>query len=365
MKHNKRWLGAAGLAGIAVGILLGGATGSDDSKENVLTFGDITVTKDDFYEMLRDEPYMEGFTFGQAMMEKIVLEEALEKRYGHLVTEEKVADEIERLKLGFDSEEDFLQNLEDNGATVESFAKDLRFSGLVNEALYEFHPIDEAVVEEQYENMVPVGMRIAHILVKEEDEAREALKRYEAGESFADLVKEYSLDEKSKEEGGEYTLIHRYFVPEFEEAALALAENEYTKEPLKTEYGYHIILKVSAGIKLSYEEEKEGIVASQYQLLMEQDPAFFDKIMNRVTQEYEEEVDIRDHTMTDLISHTTTLIEEQEKEREKRNREYEELRKTEPVEEYFFPAEGLSNDGYAFTDMIEGNRMESNFDFAE
>lgn len=49
-------------------------------------------------------------------------------------------------------------------------------------------------------------------------------------------------------------------VKEFEEAAYALKENEYTKEPVKTTYGYHIILKTKDEDKKELKDAKEDII---------------------------------------------------------------------------------------------------------
>lgn len=354
MKKNKTWLGAVGLMGVSAGFILGR---SMPVGEEVLEFGDYTLTKETFYTMMRDEPYSDTHTFGQAMMEKVVLTEALEKRYGHIVTEELVAAEVEKMKSLYESEEAFLKNLEDNHTTLEAFTSELRFSGMVNQAFYEFHPIAEEKVKEIYEETFPAGVRIAHILVKEEETAKEVIAKLEAGETFADLAKEYSLDDETKEDGGEYTLLGGYFVPEVEEAAMKLKRDEYTKKPVKAPYGYHIIMMQAEGVKLSFEEEKEGIIATQYQLMMEDDPAFFDNAISQVLSAYEKEAKISEKTMKDLIPHSISVVKEQEEEREKRNAEYESLQKNATIDEAYYPVDGQSASGYAFMEMVEGDKI--------
>ena len=58
---------------------------------------------------------------------------------------------------------------------------------------------------------------------------------------FDALMKEHNIDPGATEDG--YTFTKGEMVPEFEEAAFALSENTYTKEPVKTDYGYHIIYR--------------------------------------------------------------------------------------------------------------------------
>lgn len=73
--------------------------------------------------------------------------------------------------------------------------------------------------------------------------ADEALKRLNAGEDFAALAKELSEDPGSKDNGGLYEGVEPgQFVPEFDQAMFTdLQPGETTKEPVKTQFGYHII----------------------------------------------------------------------------------------------------------------------------
>lgn len=80
-----------------------------------------------------------------------------------------------------------------------------------------------------------------HILVKTEDEAKAIIKELDAGKDFATLAKEKSSD-PNKSEGGDLGYFGRgRMVKEFEDAAFALKKGEYTKTPVKTQFGYHII----------------------------------------------------------------------------------------------------------------------------
>lgn len=74
------------------------------------------------------------------------------------------------------------------------------------------------------------------------DKAAELIKKLSDGADFSALAKENSDDPGSKDNGGDLSFFKKgMMVPEFEKAAFALKAGEYTKEPVKTQFGYHII----------------------------------------------------------------------------------------------------------------------------
>lgn len=85
-------------------------------------------------------------------------------------------------------------------------------------------------------------VKARHILVKTEEEAKEIIKELDAGKSFAELAKAKSTD-PNKDDGGDLGYFAKgRMVPEFEAAAFALEKGAYTKEPVKTQFGFHVIL---------------------------------------------------------------------------------------------------------------------------
>lgn len=111
----------------------------------------------------------------------------------------------------------------------------------------------------------PGGIQIYHILVKDEKIAKEIIDKLNNGGDFTALAKEYSIDTSNKDQGGDLGIVNEdtQFVPEFKTAALALQPGEYTKEPVKSDYGYHII---KAGEKKeaqqkTFDESKATIIS--------------------------------------------------------------------------------------------------------
>jgi parvulin-like peptidyl-prolyl isomerase len=80
-----------------------------------------------------------------------------------------------------------------------------------------------------------------HILVETEEEAQNVLARLKAGEDFASVAKELSIDEATIEDGGDLGWFPRgVMASEFEDAAFALQPGE-TSDIVQTSFGYHII----------------------------------------------------------------------------------------------------------------------------
>jgi len=100
-----------------------------------------------------------------------------------------------------------------------------------------------------------------HILVPTEAEAKSVIAELEKGADFAALAKKYSKD-PGAESGGDLGYFgHDDMVKEFADAAFALSPGQYTKTPVKTEFGWHVI-KVEdrrAGKPPSFEEAREQL----------------------------------------------------------------------------------------------------------
>ena len=84
-------------------------------------------------------------------------------------------------------------------------------------------------------------VRARHILVKTEDEAKAVIKELGEGKDFAEIAKAKSTD-PNKSEGGDLGYFKKgMMVPEFETAVFAMNKGDVTKEPVKTQFGFHVI----------------------------------------------------------------------------------------------------------------------------
>ena len=82
----------------------------------------------------------------------------------------------------------------------------------------------------------------SHILVKEEDEALQIIEKLKIKSEFSKLAKSYSIGPSKKNGGSLGWFRSGQMVEEFEKAVLKLKKGETTKKPVKTKFGYHIIM---------------------------------------------------------------------------------------------------------------------------
>ena len=82
----------------------------------------------------------------------------------------------------------------------------------------------------------------SHILVKKEKEALEIIKQLKNKAKFSELAKTKSIGPSAKNEGQLGWFSSGQMVKEFEKATFALKKGEITKTPVKTQFGFHIIL---------------------------------------------------------------------------------------------------------------------------
>lgn len=189
------------------------------------------------------------------------------------------------------------QKLEEDQAfkdDLEKAKKNLLIQYSVNKFLKGIEISDVEVLEyfesnkEQFKK--PESMIASHILVKEEEQAKEILEKINNGLSFEEAASEYS-DCPSKDRGGDLGKFARgSMVPEFEEAAFG-SELGLVNKPVKTQFGYHIIkvIEKSQAESPKLEEVKEQV--KQTLLQSNQQQAYMKKT-NDLKEKYSVEVNL-------------------------------------------------------------------------
>ena len=115
-------------------------------------------------------------------------------------------------------------------------------------------------------------IKARHILLDSEEKAVEIIKKLQAGGEFAKLASEYSTGPSAASGGDLGWFGEGQMVPEFSKAAFALNPGDIVTKPVKTQFGWHIILvedrKVSA--PPSFDEAKEQLASTMSQKLMKE-----------------------------------------------------------------------------------------------
>ena len=115
-------------------------------------------------------------------------------------------------------------------------------------------------------------IKARHILLDSEEKAMEIIKKLQAGGEFAKLASEYSTGPSAASGGDLGWFGEGQMVPEFSKAAFALNPGDIVTKPVKTQFGWHIILvedrKVSA--PTSFDEAKEQLASTMSQKLLKE-----------------------------------------------------------------------------------------------
>lgn len=174
--------------------------------------------------------------------------EIAERSHGQTFPKEKLVEElIQRELLVQDATQKQLDKSPELVAQLEAAKKAL----LTQADLQNFikaNPVTDAEIKAEYDSKVAAEKgteyKARHILVKTEAEAKKLITELDKGADFAKLANKNSLDAKESQNGGDLGWFSAaQMVAPFSEAVAALEKGKYTKEPVKTQFGYHVILK--------------------------------------------------------------------------------------------------------------------------
>ena len=102
------------------------------------------------------------------------------------------------------------------------------------------------IYDEQYAGKTKQEFKARHILVKNEDEAKALIKQLDGGADFAQLAKENSTGPSSSAGGDLGWFEKDMMVKPFAEAVASMSNGTYSSSPVKTQFGWHIILREDA-----------------------------------------------------------------------------------------------------------------------
>jgi peptidyl-prolyl cis-trans isomerase C len=188
---------------------------------------------------------------GLPQMQDADMQQLFPRVLDQMITEKLIADATKKAKI--ENTDEYKKRL---AAMKDQLAKQMYVEHFLKDKV-----TDDAVKSEydafKQSNAGKEEIRARQILVSTEDEAKKIVKDLDGGAKFEDLAKQHSTG-PSAQNGGE---IPGYFtkeemIPEIGEAAFALTPGTYTKAPVKSQFGWHI-LKVEEKRKRQVPDIKE------------------------------------------------------------------------------------------------------------
>jgi foldase protein PrsA len=215
------------------------------------------------------------------------------------VSDKEVDERLKQVKQQYFGGNDaqFQKNLKQQGLTVEQVRNEIK-NQLISEKIYE--KVTEGVkvtdneISTYYDKhkkdyKVAASRDVRHILVAKKALADDLHSQLENGGSFAALAKKHSTDPSSKQNGGKLTVRKGETVPQFDKVAFSLEKNELS-DPVKTQYGWHIIEALSdiaAPKQTPLKDVKEQI---RQQLLQEKRQKAISDWSKDINDEFDDEI---------------------------------------------------------------------------
>lgn len=250
-----------------------------EKNSTIVKYDGGKIKAETLYEDLRDK-------YGISVLIDMIDHNIFDKKYKTTDEETKyVDDQVSQMKSQYgDNDETFLAAVKQylGVESIDELRDMISLEYKRNLAVEDYikDNIKDDEIQKYYDEEVIGDMKVRHILIKpkttddmstEEKEdaekkakekAEKLIKKLDDGADFAKLAKKYSDDTGSKTDGGliDYFNKDSGMDEAFLNASIKLEKGKYTTEPVKSTYGYHIILKVDQKKKASLKKSKDDIL---------------------------------------------------------------------------------------------------------
>ena len=272
IRRNIALLLLALIAVLAVSACGGGSDAPEVPEGAVAVVGDKTVTKEEYDQLIEQkkasaeaqkQDFPEPGTAEYEALKATVVKGLVEQKEWELegesmgikVSDQEIETELDKLKQQYfqGDEQKYETELAKQNLTDEDVRNELRTRILTNkiyEAVTKKVTVSDADIKAYYDKnptqyQQPASREVRHILVKTEAQAQKLHDQIQSGADFAALAKKYTQDQASKADGGKFTAFKGRTVEPFDEFVFSAKTGELS-DPIKTEFGWHIIEVLSA-----------------------------------------------------------------------------------------------------------------------
>lgn len=261
------------------------------SSKAIVGLEDGEVTVNDFYKEIKKDNISRLID----MIDHKILDEKYKKTDEE---DEEVKKQIDSIKQYYTDEDTFNQVIRQyfGASDEEELDTILRLEYKRQKAVEDYveKNLSNDEIKKYYEENIKGDMSAKHILIsvdttsdasddekaeaeeKALEEAKKIIKKLNDGEDFDKLAKKNSDDKATASKGGDLgSFSYDDMVEEFSKACSELEVNEYTKEPVKTSYGYHIILKTKQEDKPKLSKVKSDVKEKLREQKLNDDPTLY------------------------------------------------------------------------------------------
>lgn len=267
--------------GLSTCLLLTGCGKKAELENNhtVVKFEKGKISADSLYESLKNK-------YGISVLVDLIDHQLFDAKYKTDDKEkESIDSQVEQMKSQYNGDEEQFKaaisqylGVKDEEELRSLLSLEYKRNLAIEEAIKDGIKDDE--IKKYYDDEVVGDMKVRHILIKPETtddmsteekedaekkakkEAEDIIKKLDKGEDFEKLAKKHSDDTGSASDGGliDYFNKDSNMDEAFTNASIELEKGKYTKEPVKSSFGYHIILKVDQKKKEKLDKVKDTIV---------------------------------------------------------------------------------------------------------
>lgn len=279
-----------------------------NGEEAVVTLKEGNISANDLYARLKE-------IHGKDLLIELIDTMITNEKYKEQTKEEKeyIKEQISQLETTAKEYSMSLEQLIQNYgySSVDDLKSNISLVYRRGEMVKEYLAKDlkEKEIKEYYDEKIYGDIKAKHILIKVETvdsmteeeknelynkakkEAQEVIKKLDNGEDFDKLAKKYSDDKANANKGGDLGWFNTGdMVAEFEKAAFALKKGAYTKSPVKTVHGYHVILKTDEKAKPKLKDVQDEIKETLVDQKLSKDSTLYYETLEEIRKNSELEI---------------------------------------------------------------------------